>query len=228
MSEKKAHLFDYNGTLVDNHGHQHAVIGEFIAEILPGASLYQYPQILDPNILNPTLSSEEVVLKILRILQIQVSNCGLKKYVGLLRKIANEIKPQVVEGATDYIDGLKVEGDIVALVTNTPGRQLGIWMSQVGLQTLIPQEFTFPIDFRGPMLNRKPSPALHKNTLRRLGVSGRNARAYEDNGRGILAAKGAKICQITAINTARFSSIGLIDAGATEVHANFREILEAA
>jgi len=140
-------------------------------------------------------------------------------YSGLLNSLEEiEVRP----GFSEVFEQIKLLGLPVAIGSLTVIEQAKIILEQSGIGQLFPKE---NVVFETDVKNLKPSPDVFIETARRMNIAPSEQLVFEDSATGIAAARLAG-SKMVALPVYRFTDnlLGLINAGATRIFLDWREI----
>ena len=173
-------IFDLDGVLLDSEIHWKRVGPEFLAAIVPGWSTQDQISIHG-------MSVEQVYQHLCERYELRISREQLHEHYRLLAAQIYGVQSQVLPGALELMRALKRDQVRLGLATSAPTVWARIALDRFGLEREIEAVVTSDdADFE-----IKPSPAIYRIALQKLGVAARNALAVEDTDRGIASARAA-------------------------------------
>lgn len=119
-------------------------------------------------------------------------------------------------GLLDFVSKAKEAGAILALVTNAPRANAEVVLAALGLEDCFDE-----VVVADDVAAGKPDPAPYLEVLRRVGITPREAIAFEDSKSGIASALGAGIRTVGVASTQEPEY--LTDAGAFLVVEDFTD-----
>jgi beta-phosphoglucomutase len=179
----KALIFDMDGTLV----HSDPVHLQAFAEILEPEGITIDDELYRTAIIGHT--NESIFASLLPHLPVEEHEVYAERKEAAFRRLALELKP--LEGLIELLDWADGQGIRIALVTNAPLLNATHVLDILGITDRFQVKITIDQVERG-----KPDPLPYLTALERLGLSAKEAIAFEDSPSGMRAAKGAGLFSV--------------------------------
>ncbi|QZT35910.1 HAD family phosphatase [Halosquirtibacter xylanolyticus] len=203
----KYYLFDMDGLLLDTEwAWEEAIVIEF-DQLVPSFDRSFFDHISGKGIFD--ITKEFVEDHQLNHSFIELGESVIDKVIELFVS-----KPKCMNGAKEFVQKAKMEGNITCLVSSSPRRVIDAFISKTGMDDL------FGMITGGDEVEKvKPDPSIYLKAVDKLGVNKSNIVVYEDSIPGVLAAKAAGLL------TVKVNAKQTFDAGQDESYQSFIDLL---
>lgn len=193
--DKKAVIFDFNGTLFWDSEINYIAWKRVIKRFLNRTySLDEYFS------LNGRTTKETLNILFKRdLLDEEIEYYTALKgneYFNVIKEKGDDIK--LAKGSIEFIENLKQNGICVAIATSATSKYIDQYEKYFNLLKYFDREYIVSNDGN---YRSKPDPEIYNKTIEKLGVSPSNVVVFEDTKSGILSAYGANVKKVIAVKS---------------------------